>query len=117
MARPPLTRSRVITAFFIAAVADVIQFPITAGEATGLFAVPAELVDLAVDAIVMAATTFLLGFHWALLPTLLVEVIPGIDLIPTWTASVAYVLWTRKKQPPPPHFSSPPPQLEAGKKE
>jgi hypothetical protein len=92
-----LTRRRIILAFAIAAIADIIQFPITVGEATGVFSIPAELADLFVDCVLMAATTMLLGFHWMLLPTLFAEVIPGLDLLPTWTACVAYVVWRRKK--------------------
>src|SRR6266481_65816 len=98
MDKPPLTRNRIILAFAIAVMADLIQFPITAGEATGFFSIPGEVADLLVDCVLMVATTMLLGFHWMLLPTLFVEVIPGLDLLPTWTACVAYVLWLRKKQ-------------------
>ena len=46
----------------------------------------------------MGATTVLLGFHWMLLPSLLMEIVPGLDLIPTWTGCVAFVVWQRKKQ-------------------
>jgi hypothetical protein len=107
MDRPLLNRKRIILAFAIAVTADIIQFPITAGEATGFLAIPGELADFLVDCVVMGATTMLLGFHWMLLPTLFVEVIPGLDLLPTWTACVAYVIWLRKKegrqsQPPSP---------------
>jgi len=105
MDKPPLTRNRIILAFAIAVIADIIQLPITAGEATGFFAIPGELADFLVDCVVLGATTMLLGFHWMLLPTLFVEIIPGLDLLPTWTACVAYVLWLRKKeqtQPQPP---------------
>jgi hypothetical protein len=104
MDKPELTQSRIIGAFVIAIIADLIQFPITAVEATGLFTIPGELADFVVDCFVMGATTVLLGFHWMLLPSLLVEVVPGLDLIPTWTGCVAFVVWQRKKQqaqPPP----------------
>ena len=104
MDKPKLTQSRVILAFAIAVIADVMQFPITAVTATGLLFIPGEFADLFVDCAVMVATTMLLGFHWVLLPSLFVEVIPGLDLLPTWTACVAYVVWRRKKdqaQPPP----------------
>jgi len=96
--KPLLTQSRIIVAFAIAVIADIIQFPITVGEATGFFSIPGELTDFLVDCVVMVATTKLLGFHWMFLPTLFVEVIPGLDLLPTWTACVAYVLWLRKKK-------------------
>ena len=98
MDKPPLTRGRIILVFAIAVFADIIQLPITAGQATGIFSIPGELADFLVDCVVMGATTMLLGFHWMLLPTLFVEVIPGLDLLPTWTACVAYVVWRRKKE-------------------
>ncbi len=98
MDKPVLTRNRIILAFAIAVVADAIQFPIVAVEATGVFSIPGELADFLVDCVVMAATTLLLGFHWMLLPTLFVEAIPGLDLLPTWTGCVAYVVWQRKKE-------------------
>jgi hypothetical protein len=98
MHNPPLTQKRILLAFAIAVVADIIQFPITAAEGTGFLAIPGELADFLVDCVVMGATTLLLGFHWMLLPTLFLEIIPGLDLLPTWTACVAYVLWLRKKE-------------------
>jgi hypothetical protein len=104
MDKPKLTPKRIILAFAVAIIADVIQFPITAVEATGLFSIPGELADFVLDCFVMVATCLLLGFHWALLPTLFVEIVPGLDLLPTWTACVAFVVWQRKKEqaaPPP----------------
>src|ERR1051325_1963645 len=107
MDKPLLTRRRVFLAFVIAAIADIIQFPITLGEATGVFSIPGELADIFVDCVLMAATTMLLGFHWMLLPTLFLEIIPGLDLLPTWTACVAYVVWQRKKEQTQPRPQSP----------
>jgi hypothetical protein len=103
MDKPKLTRDKVILAFAIAGVADLVQIPITAATTTGLLSIPGELADFLVDCVVMIVTTRLLGFHWVLLPSFLLELIPGPDLLPTWTASVAYVVWRRKKeraQPP-----------------
>jgi hypothetical protein len=40
------------------------------------------------DVVVAAVLIRLLGFHWALLPTLAAEALPALDLAPTWTASV-----------------------------
>jgi hypothetical protein len=107
MDKPVLTRKRIILAFAIAVVADAIQFPIIAVEATGIFSIPGELADFLVDSVVMVATTFLVGFHRILLPTLFVEVIPGLDLFPTWTACVTYVIWLRKKEHVQPQSVSP----------
>jgi hypothetical protein len=33
----------------------------------------------------------LLGWHWAFLPTFAAEMMPGLDLFPTWTAAVFFV--------------------------
>jgi hypothetical protein len=74
-------------AWVIALVADAIQigaFPLFAeGGVSPL--------DTALDLIVAAALYRLLGWHWALLPTFAAEMIPGIDLFPTWTAAVFFM--------------------------
>jgi hypothetical protein len=51
--------------------------------------------DSVLDLIVAALLIRLLGWHWAFLPTLAAELIPGVDLFPTWTAAVWFV--TRQK--------------------
>lgn len=43
-----------------------------------------DVLDLAVGFLLWR----LLGWHWALLPALIAELIPGLDLVPTWTAAV-----------------------------
>jgi hypothetical protein len=97
MPKPKLTRSRIALALAIAAAADMIQIPITVATATGALAAPAELFDLVVDCTVMGIMSALLGFHWLFLPSLVFEIVPGIDLLPTWTGCVAFVVWRRKK--------------------
>jgi hypothetical protein len=74
-------------AWLVAIAADCIQiFAMPLFAAGGLS--PADaLLDVAVAAILVR----LLGWHWALLPALAAELIPGVDLIPTWTAAVFYV--------------------------
>jgi hypothetical protein len=47
--------------------------------------------DAVLDVAVAAVLTKLLGWHWAFLPSLAAELIPGVDLIPTWTAAVYFV--------------------------
>src|SRR6202011_2455970 len=49
------------------------------------FASPA---DALLDIDVAVALVKLVGFHWAFLPGVLVEALPGLDLAPTWTAAV-----------------------------
>lgn len=48
-------------------------------------------VDAILDAGVAVLLIRLLGWHWAFLPTLMVEALPGADLFPTWTAAVFFV--------------------------
>ena len=97
MNKPNLTRTRILLAFAVSVIADVLQFPINATSATGLFAIPGEVADLAVDTVVMIVMSALLGFHWSFLPSFILEAVPGLDLIPTWTGCVAFVVWRRRK--------------------
>ena len=92
----PLTRNRIILALVVAATADALQLAL--GPAGWLF------VDQAIDAVAMILTVWLLGFHILLLPTFLVELVPVLDELPTWTACVAAVIALRKREqnPPPP---------------
>ena|SRR5579864_6190001 len=79
--------SRHRTAWAVAVIADAIQlggFPFFLEGALS----PADwVVDIIAGGILMK----LLGWHWAFLPTFAAELIPGIDLIPTWTAAVFLV--------------------------
>ena len=89
-----LTGSRIKTAYAIAVATDVLQFSL--GPFGWAF------VDEILDVIALVATTRLIGFHPLLLPTFVLEFVPVIDVLPTWTACVALVVATRKKQPPMP---------------
>jgi hypothetical protein len=102
MNKPKLTRNRIIVAYAIAVIAEVLEFPIAAAEATLIGAPEGEFAAFVLDCIVMGAMTKLLGFHWMFLPTFCVEVIPGLDLLPTWVGCVAFVVWQRKKEQAPP---------------
>ena len=84
--------SRRRAARIVAAVADLVQlalFPLF-GEG---FASP---LDDALDVIVAALLIKLLGFHWTLLPAFGAELVPGLDLAPTWTATVLMITGGRK---------------------
>jgi hypothetical protein len=65
------------------------------------WALPDEIIDV----IAMILITTAVGFHPLLLPTFVVEFIPVLDMLPTWTACVALVVSLRRKQqatqPPP----------------
>ncbi len=105
---PKLTRLRMVLAFLVAIVADGLQ--ILLGPLGWTFA------DEIIDVLTMILTMILLGFHPLLLPTFVVEIIPVIDMLPTWTACVALVITLRRRQqaaaPPPPHPALPPPDRE-----
>jgi hypothetical protein len=81
-------------AWVIAIAADALQI-----AALPLFA-PGALspADTVLDIIVAAVLIRLLGFHWAFLPSMMAELMPGFDLFPTWTAAVFFV--TRQRVRP-----------------
>ena len=53
--------------------------------------------DSVLDLIVAFVMIRLLGWHWAFLPTLAADLIPGADLFPTWTAAVWFVTRQRAR--------------------
>jgi hypothetical protein len=74
-------------AWMVAILADALQigaFPLFAEGALS----PADTV---LDILVAALLIRLLGWHWAFLPSLAAELLPGFDLFPTWTAAVFFV--------------------------
>ena len=80
----PPQATRIRTARVIAMVADLMQlvfFPAFAGGWVS------PLND-ALDIVVALLMVRLVGWHLAFLPTLVAELVPGLDLIPTWTAAV-----------------------------
>jgi hypothetical protein len=87
---PRLTRVRIILALAVAVVADGLQFLL------GPFGWP--FTDQVIDVIAMMLTSWVIGFHWLLLPTFVVEFIPILDDLPTWTACVIAVIALRKRE-------------------
>ena len=101
--RPPqLTRPRIFLALAIAMAADGLQ--LMGGWLAWLFVVQA------IDCVAMVLISWAIGFHMLLLPTFVVELVPVLDDLPTWTACTAAVIALRKREqrihPPPP----PPPK-------
>ncbi len=74
-------------AWMIAIIADTLQIVAAPFFAEGGI----SPLDTGLDVIVAVALTRLLGWHWAFLPTFATELVPGLDLIPTWTAAVFFV--------------------------
>jgi hypothetical protein len=95
---PKLTRARLIAALAVAICADGLQLLL---NGVGWFGG-----DQAIDFVAMIAISWLIGFHILLLPTFVVELIPVLDDLPTWTACTAAVIALRKHEQ---RVISPPP--------
>ena len=81
-----MTPGNVRTARLLAIAADVTQivvFPLFVGGALSPW-------DDGLDLLVAAVMTRLVGWHWAFVPTFFAELVPGLDLVPTWTAAVFF---------------------------
>ena len=97
-----LTPARVRLAYGIALTSDVVQLL--------LGPLGWSLADEIIDVAAMISISFVIGFHPLLLPTFVVEFLPVVDLLPTWTACVALVVSLRKRQqiaPPEPPAQGP----------
>jgi hypothetical protein len=88
--KPPLTRWRIVIALVFAVGADGLQFLL--GPLGWVFG------DQAIDCVAMVLTSWAIGFHWLLLPTFVVEFIPLLDDLPTWTACTIAVIALRKRE-------------------
>ena len=82
---------RHLAALAIAIVADAIQIGLLPLFIEGAAAPWNDALDLTVAAALVA----LLGWHAALLPAFLGELVPVLDLFPTWTAAVIFVITRR----------------------
>ncbi len=102
--RTELTRGRVQAARAIAIIADVAQI--------GLFPLFIEgalsTVNDVVDVVVCAAMVWLVGWHWAFLPSVVAETVPALNLAPTWTAAVLFATRGMPGAPAPPATPIPP---------
>jgi hypothetical protein len=87
---PPLTRRRIGLALTIAVIADGLQFLLGGFGWVGAN----QMIDVAAAGLVSWA----IGFHWLLLPTFVVELLPILDDLPTWTACVIAVIALRKRE-------------------
>ena len=88
---PLLTPRRVWIARALAVVVDLAQVAL----------LPAELTPLnnGVDVATAVAMLGLVGWHWAFLPTFLAELVPFVDLVPTWTLAVMFATRGRAQAP------------------
>jgi len=99
---PVLSRTRMVLALAIAVAVDGLQILTNAAGWFGF--------DQAVDCVAMILISWVIGFHILLLPTFVIELIPVLEDLPTWTACTAAVIALRKREqrnhlpaPLPPH--------------
>ena len=89
---PLLTPRRVWIARGIALLVDIVQWAL----------LPASLTpwNAAIDAATGLAMVALVGWHWAFLPTFAAELVPFVDLVPTWTLAVTFATRGRLAEAP-----------------
>jgi hypothetical protein len=80
-------RARFRAAMVLAMVADAVQIVGFPWFAEGAL----SPLDDVLDFVVAVALTSLIGWHWEFLPSLIAELVPGVDLVPFWTLAVANV--------------------------
>jgi hypothetical protein len=91
-----LTTREIQAARAVAALADVLQFAIFPLVFQGFL----SPVNVVVDLLMAAFFIWRLGWHWALLPAFVSELIPFWDLAPTWTVAVFIATRGREIAPP-----------------
>ncbi len=86
-----ITRFRI--AIILAIITDAIQLIFLPLFVAGAASPADDLLDFGAG----AALVYLLGWHWEFLPSLLVKLAPGVDLVPFWTMAVANVYRKSKR--------------------
>jgi len=104
------TRRRILAARILAVVADAVQVGLLPLFAEGAASVVNDLLD-AVIAVVMVV---LVGWHWAFVPAFFAELVPVVDLAPTWTLAVFIATRRADAARPRPSTNADPPQAESG---
>jgi hypothetical protein len=105
-------RGKLTLAWIVAITADATQLALLPLFGEGALSPADTMLDLLVGFCLIR----LLGWHWAFLPTFAAELIPGLDLFPSWTAAVWFVSRQRRedigqpeiKQTNPDVWSNPP---------
>lgn len=113
-----MTASKERLAWMLAMAVDAVQ----------IFALPLfgegalSPLDTVLDVAAAAALIKLVGWHWAFVPTFFAELVPGLDLFPTWTAAVFYVtrqrpvMTTTREHVPPGQPEIIPPEASVGQR-
>ena len=80
----PVTKKQLKMARAVAIAADVTQIILVPFFVEGFFSPLNDLLDIAV----CATLSSIIGFHWSFLPAAVIEDLPVLDEIPTWTLAV-----------------------------
>lgn len=75
---------RLRIAWAVALLVDALQM----GLGAGTLGLSTWLLDKPLDLLAMGVLWALLGWHWVFLPTFLTELLPWVDLAPTWSLAV-----------------------------
>jgi hypothetical protein len=81
------------SAMILAIIADAVQILIFPLFVAGAMSPADDVLDFGVAALLVN----LLGWHWEFLPSFLVKLVPGVDLVPLWTLAVANVYRKSKR--------------------
>jgi hypothetical protein len=87
---PQITRKRMFLALAIAVAADGLQLLL--GPLGWAF------IDQIIDGVAMILLSWVIGFHILFLPTFVIELVPVLEDLPTWTACTAAVIALRKRE-------------------
>jgi hypothetical protein len=88
-----LPGSRFQAAMVLAILADALQIIVFPMFVEGAMSPADDVLDFGVAALLVR----LLGWHWEFLPSFLVKLVPGVDLVPFWTIAVASVYRKSKR--------------------
>lgn len=91
--RSPVSRARI--ALGVALAADAVQIVFIPFFGEGIVSPLNDGLDLVIGLILVR----LLGWHWAFLPSFVAELVPGLDLFPSWTTAVWFATRSRPKTP------------------
>ena len=88
--RPP------VRAWALALTADLVEWVLLPVFAPGYASPANDVLDLVVCVLLVRWC----GWHWAFLPSFLVELVPGVGLVPTWTAAVGLAALAKPSERP-----------------
>jgi hypothetical protein len=87
------SHTRFQVAMVLAIAADALQLIALPLFVEGAESPADDILDLGIGVAMVA----LLGWHWEFLPSFLAKLVPGVDLAPLWTLSVANVYRKSKR--------------------